>query len=140
MKYIDNYRSCSRTYATLRIYPKSLHPSVITEMLQIEPTDISIKGGGPRGKFVNGWFLSTKDILNSRDSRRHIDWLIDQIDQSADKIAYLFKNGTKIDICCYWGSKSGNGGPTLSPHQMKRLVKHNIEVWWDVYLEKDDDE
>jgi len=137
MKYIHNYSSCSRTYATLRIYPKDIHPDVITNLLNIKPSHISVSGEKSiRGhKCVNGWFLSTKGILKSRDSRKHIDWILDKIQAVSKKIHELQKCGASMDVMCFWGSASGDGGPTISPDQMARLVKMNLEVWWDVYFE-----
>ncbi len=134
MKYIDDYSACNRTYATLRMYPKTLSPEEITAKLNINPTRTSKAGGGSLGKHVNGWYLSTQEEIQSKDSRRHIDWLIDQLEPSSIQILELQKNEIKIDIMCFWESASGNGGPTLSPPKMKRLADLNIEIWWDVYF------
>lgn len=136
MEYIDDYPSCSRTYATLLIYPKGQHPDEITKTLGMHPTRISVKGDGPLGrKRVNGWFLSSQEIVESKDSRRHIDWLLDQIDPISLKITELQNSGARIKISCFWESISGNGGPTLSPKQMKRLASYNIELWWDIWFD-----
>jgi hypothetical protein len=135
MEYNDEYPACARTYATLRIYPKSLRPDDVSMILGIAPTRVSFAGDGSLGKHVNGWFLSTKNRIQSRDTRRHIDWLLDQVETVQDKIHDLRKEESKIDIACFWESTSGNGGPTISPHQMKRLVQFDIEVWWDVWFE-----
>lgn len=139
MKYDHKYRACTRTYSTLRIYPGTGHPDAITEALQVKPSRISV--AGVTGKnHVNGWFLSTQRKLKSKDSRRHIDWLLDKIEPVAEKINQLQKEGCSMDIMCFWGSASGNGGPTISPEQMARLVRLNLEVWWDVYFEGEDEE
>ncbi|MEJ2201253.1 MAG: DUF4279 domain-containing protein [Desulfuromonadaceae bacterium] len=89
MEYEDDYSACCQTYSTLRIFPKELHPSTVSEKLNIEPTHISLKGGGHRGQNVNGWFLSSEDYVESKDSRRHIDWLLDQIEPATETIAQL---------------------------------------------------
>jgi hypothetical protein len=142
MKYDHQYRSCTRTYSTLRIYTNNSHPDVITSLLKIGPTRISIAGpNGPRGRIVvNGWFLTTKGRLRSRDSRRHLDWLLDKIEPVSEQILALQRQGMSMDISSFWESASGNGGPTISPNQMTRLVKMNLEVWWDVYFEGEDRE
>ena len=142
MKYDHKYRSCTRTYSTLRIYPKNSHPDEITNQLKIKPSDISVAGKtGPLGlKYVNGWFLSTKGKLKSRDTRRHIDWILDKIEPISEKIKELQQGDCSMDIMCFWGSASGNGGPAISPEQMVRLVKLNLEVWWDVWFEGKDEE
>ena len=142
MKYDHKYPSCSRTYSTLRIYPKDLHPDVVTNKLKIKPTRIielgTIVAKGRRA--VNGWFLSTKGKLKSKDTRRHIDWILDRVENVSNEINELQKDGFSMDISCYWGSAWGNGGPAISPEQMARLAKLNLMVWWDVYFECDDEE
>ena len=45
-----------------------------------------------------------------------------------------------MDICCFWLSASGHGGPTVSPKQMAKLVELNLEVWWDIYYFDDEAE
>jgi hypothetical protein len=89
---------------------------------------------------VSGWFLSTQGRLKSKDSRRHIDWLLDKIEPVSEQILTLQKQGVFMDFTCFWGSASGNGGPIISPEQMSRLVKMNLEVWWDVYFEGEDED
>lgn len=137
MNYIDDFPSCKSTYATLRIYPRDLHPSKVTDKLNINPSDCSVANSPPRAgrQKVNGWFLSTKGVIHSRDSRRHIDFLLDMIEPKSKNLYELTSEGAKIDISCYWLSSSGNGGPLISPSQMKRLADLNIEVWWDVWFE-----
>lgn len=142
MKYDHKYRACTRTYSTLRIYPKAGHPNLITELLGIKPSSTSVAGkknilGEP---CLNGWFLCTRRKLRSKDSRRHIDWILDKIEPVIAKIGTLQKEGAFIDIMCFWGSATGNGGPVISPHQMTRLAKMNIELWWDVYFEGEDED
>ena len=135
MKYNHKYHTCAQTYATLRIYPRDSHPDVVTKLLQIKPSSISAAGTGPAGsKYINGWFLSTKGKLKSRDSRRHIDWILDKIETASGVIDKMQKQGFPMDISCFWVSASGHGGPIVSPEQMRRLVALNLEVWWDVYF------
>jgi len=142
MKYNHKYLSCTRTYSSLRIHSKHIHPDVITDLLKVKPTEITVAGTTCLGgrKHINGWYLSTKGKLKSKDSRRHIDWILDKIEAASKEIKELQKQGVFMDIPCYWGSASGNGGPTISPVQMARLVVLNLEVWWDVYFEGDDNE
>jgi hypothetical protein len=142
MKYIHNYRSCTRTYSTLRIYPQNTHPNVVSDLLKIKPSKFCVVGQlDPLGdKAINGWFLSSKGKIKSRDSRRHIDWILDKIEPVAEIIQELQRKGSKIDIMCFWGSASGNGGPVISPEQMARLVKMNLAVWWDVYFEGEEED
>ena len=123
--YDDNYSTCTNTYATLRIYGKS---SDVAEKLNLAPTRTS------KEEDLNGYFYSTKNIVESKDIRRHIDYLIEKFDAKVEILNEIQSEGSKIDIMCYWLSESGHGGPTLSPKQLTELGKLNIEIWFDVYL------
>jgi hypothetical protein len=39
-----------------------------------------------------------------------------------------------MDVMAYWVSKSGQGGPVITSHQMERLARFGVECWWDVYF------
>ena len=140
--YDDNYSACEETFSTLRMYHDKVTPSEITQRLGVQPSKYFAKGDirTKRGKLyeINGWFLSSEHKVDSRDPRKHIDWVIDQIWNKKEVVLQLIQEGWSADISSYWVSSSGNGGPTLSPYQMERLAKLDIEVWWDVYLSYDD--
>ena len=132
MDYIDDFSGCEDTYATLCIYSGEQQPETVSDFLGIEPTHMSCKSN-EKPKKVNGWFLTSKGKLASKDSRRHIDWVLDQIQGVEKEISLLQSQQLKMYIFCMWASKNGNGGPTISPKQMKRLVRQGLEVTWDVY-------
>jgi hypothetical protein len=134
--YDDHYATCSRTYATLAI--KHLAPGVVAERLGIEPSRRQRKGElirpyGARIAPFDAGFLSTRGIVESRDSRRHIDWLLDRIEAKAAEILRLQSEGCEMFVSCYWLSARGQGGPTISPGQMRRLGELNLELWFDIY-------
>lgn len=146
--YDDEYATCARTYATLLIYPGEIDPTAITDRLGIEPSrwqrrgEVSGRAGRPpKVATISGWFLTSKDQVDSRDSRRHIDWLLDRVASKAEAILSLQELGCKMAITCYWLSQSGHGGPTIPPAQMRRLADLNIELWFDIYgpYEEEDD-
>ena len=123
--YNDEYSTCAETYATLRIFSRS---SDVSEKLNLEPTRTSKK------EDLNGYFYSTKNIVESKDVRRHIDYLIEKLNAKVEILNEIQSEESQIDIMCYWLSESGHGGPTLSPKQLTELGKLNIEIWFDVYL------
>jgi hypothetical protein len=143
----DDYGTCARTCATLLIYPVRTDPETITRRLGIEPTQWQCKGGPmasslrrpPRIAEIDLWSLSTKGRVESRDSRRHVDWLLDRIDEKAGELRSLQEEGARIAVSCFWLSLSGHGGPTISPAQMRRLGALNIELWFDVCFVGDDE-
>jgi len=133
MNYIDDYSACERTYATLRIYPSSISTDEISKFLGLKPTRTSL-AGVKSAQHINGWFLSTQGQLESRDCRRHIDWLLDQIESVQTEFIELLAKEVEVDISCFWVSSTGNGGPTICPLQMSRLVKFNLSVSWDIWF------
>lgn len=141
-EYDDSYLACSETHSTLRIYHEDRSPSEVTSRLKIEPSDQMMKSRKRSEKSkqltFNGWFLESRNVVDSLDSRRHIDWILDQLSGRRNQIRTMLQEGFKIDILSFWVSKSGNGGPTLSPFQMERLADLQIEIWWDVYFSGDD--
>ena len=138
--YDDAYATCGETYVTLRIY--QIHPDEVTARLRLQPDSVLVKGERWKTRAgrssvparVNGWFFTSKGRVESRDVRRHLDWLLDQIEPHAGTLGELQASGGKMDVSCYWESLSGHGGPTLSPSTMGRLAVLGLETWFDVYF------
>jgi hypothetical protein len=86
--YRDDYPTCEETYATLCIYRDDLEPNVVTERLGVSPSKTQRKGetGLLDSVPVGGWFLSSKGHVESRDVRRHIVWVLDQLAESEDDL------------------------------------------------------
>jgi len=139
--YDDDYATCLRTYATLCVYPEGIDPTEITKRLGLEPSTWQRRGelsrrtdGGPPSLApLDGWFLSSKDRVDSRDSRRHLDWLLDRLKPQSDVLLRLQDQGCRMTVSCYWLSRYGHGGPTLPSLQMKRLADLNLELLFDFY-------
>jgi hypothetical protein len=137
LDYDDSYPTCVRTYSTLRIFSDDVRPEEISSLLQVAPTESFRKGDvhaqGRLQRKANAWFYSSKEQLNSKDTRRHIDAILSALDGKTEAIEKLHKLGCKIDITSYWMS-TGQGGPWLMPEQMLKLGALGISVWWDVYF------
>src|SRR4051812_14297058 len=76
------YPTCALTYATLRIYSDTVPPEAMSAKLGLEPQKTMTKGrpqelpsGRTRVPTVNGWFLSSKGHIASKDLRDHLDRL-----------------------------------------------------------------
>jgi hypothetical protein len=124
--YDDNYGTCSRTYATLII--KYLDPSTITARLGIEPSESRRKGElirpfPTRIAPMNRWFLCTKGRVESRDSRRHIDWLLDRVEGKAGEILRLQAEGCEMVVSGYWVSASGQGEGCVTTGEAWQFAK-----------------
>jgi hypothetical protein len=136
--YNDSYDTCAETYATLRVYCDNQHPNDLTKLFGINPTEIQVKGQSielrkNKNHVRHGWFLSSEGQINSKDSRRHIDYILDKILPVKSKLDLLIIEGAKIDISCFWQSKGGHGGPTLSKQQLQKLVDLGVDLWFDNY-------
>jgi hypothetical protein len=143
----DEDPTCAKTDATLRVDPGDIDPAVVTDRLGIEPSswqrrgEVTERAGRPpKVAPLNGWFLESRGQVDSRDSGRHIDWLLDRVAPTAEAVRSRQEMGCRMDISCYWLSRDGHGGPTIPPTQMRRLAQLNIELWFDFYgpYEEDD--
>lgn len=138
--YNDDYQSCNKTFATLRIYGELLNFETIRTELDVGCTSSQKKGviattsNGTRiTPLKDGWFLSSKDYISSKDSLRHLDWIVQSIGSKKDGIRNLVKLGYKIDVVCYWRSAEGHGGPRMRPQTMEKLAALGIELSFDFY-------
>lgn len=129
-KYIDDYESCARTYATLSLYHKKAPPSDVTKLLGIDPSRVSIKTEIK----PTGWFYSSKDRVDSRDFRRHITYILCSLENKKKTLDELRKNDWKIVIHLYWESSEGNGGPILDSAFMKYVSEFKIDIHFDIWF------
>ena len=147
MDYNDSYPTCELTHATLRVYSDTMSPEEMATALRVTPTSMQRKGDirNPNGRRpvtlkLNALFLGSEGLVESLDARRHIDWVLDQLEGRAAELAALIAMGARADLSCFWISASGHGGPTLSPQQCKRIAELGVDCWFDVYLGGDNDE
>jgi hypothetical protein len=135
----DDYPTCRRTYATLRIYHKTARPAAVSRALRLKPANTQV-AGEPWRKYkgrtypISGWFFTSEGKVESYDSAKHLFWLIDQVAGKRDKLSALKAAGWWMDISCMWDSAYGHGGPTLSPKLLAALHELGIELWFDVYF------
>ena len=73
-------------------------------------------------------------IIASKDLRSHLNWLFDKIGGQKAEIESLRGMGCELCVWCYWLSRSGHGGPILSPSQSKKLAELELELYIDVYF------
>ncbi len=133
-EYSDDYSTCSSTFATLRIYSQTVRADEITDALGVQPT--RTLSPGEKSK-LHGWFLSSEGRVQSRDLRRHLDWVLDQLaagNNPTQQLTLRIPGKVVADISCLWISAVGHGGPTLSPKQMLRMARQGLECWFDIYV------
>ena len=140
MSYDEKYPTCAYTHAWLRIMSsEEFDPDAVTHLLGITPSKIQRLGESrperpDRIHKKSGWFLSTKGVVSSLDARHHLDWILERVFDKDTAFERLRKNNFLTDVCVRWDSKSGHGGPTLSPKQLLGFGNLGIEVWFDIYF------
>jgi hypothetical protein len=135
--YVDDYPTCTRTFASLLIHGDALVPDDVTSALGLEPTRSHTKGqlisnGRPEVRKGGFWGLSTRDSVTSRDLRRHLDWLLDIFEPRADTLSAFRESGFTCAVSCFWEGPN-TGGPTFSPSQAGRLAALDLEFDVDFY-------
>jgi hypothetical protein len=141
--YDEHYGTCSYTHVWLRIMHEALDPDEVTQLLGVSPTEIQ-RAGEPRSPKTDkvhkcsGWFLSTEGILMSLDARHHFDWILERVGDKQSEFSALLERGYLLDVCCRWDSKSGQGGPTLSPPHMLGFARLGVDLWFDLYFDGPD--
>jgi hypothetical protein len=117
-----------------------LKPEWVTERMGIQPTHVQTKGqtstnsiGRRRTAPIGGWFLSSEGHVASRDTRRHLDWLVALILPRGDALREIqCLEGIKMNVNCIWWSAHGDGGPTLWPEQMRALAALDLECSFEI--------
>ncbi len=94
--------------------------------------------GQPRGRRnipsrIGIWGLDSEGVVASRDLRRHLDWLLDQLESKAVVLVELQRGGYSMDVFCHWCRLGGTGGPMLSPRQMSRLAALNLTIGFEFW-------
>jgi hypothetical protein len=135
----SDYPTCKCCFASVTVDAGDLDPGFITDCLKIEPTSTWKKGelaqhSSSRVNPFSGWRLSSKGCVDSRDLRNHIDWLLDRFALRKAEMESLRAEGCVFRVWCYWLSKYGEGGPTISVPQAKRLAELELELGLDVYF------
>lgn len=122
--YDDEYPTCEKTSASFRVILHGIDSAQVTRMLNLSP-DFE----GPKV-----WYITTEKCVNSKDVRRHIDWLLSCLEGKKTAIRRLRRTGADMDVFCYWVSKSGQGGPILGPETMRRLANFELEIGFEIHF------
>ena len=136
--YDDNYSTCAETSASFRIKHISLDPATITEVLGLTPS-----WGGKKGETWDGlsrparfglWAIDSANNVQSRDLRRHLDWILEHLKGKEIAITNLRSQGHIMDVFCNWARLGGTGGPTISPQNMLGLSNLGLELAFEFWV------
>ena len=146
--YDDEYPTCERTSAALRIYPRSMLPADVSKALMLTPTlartvgefvPSALAGRGHRVARTR-WELSSEECVTSKDLRRHLDWLLAQLQPASAALRALSaRDDVQSAVHCSWWSAHGEGGPVLWPEQMQKLAELDLELSFEIMFFSDDE-
>lgn len=131
--------TCTRTYATLRVFSKVVHPDDITEILGVVPT--GFRPIDPNSKYKNQrefhlWKYTTEKLSDSIDNLKHLELILSALNGKEQQMKILNDQFCVKDIFCFWDS-TGQGGPSLSVELMEQLVRYGLEISWDIYFDNE---
>jgi len=144
VEYKDDFNTCKETFVTFRIIHEALNPEEITGKFQLAPSD-SWRKGEPkewkgRAARTGMWVLSTENRVLSRDLRRHLDWIIEHVQDKSLVLDDLRTQGYHIDVFCHWVQLGGTGGPILSPRNMEGMSRLSLEISFEFWSEPETDD
>lgn len=147
--YHDGDTTCAQTYATLLMHHEERHPETVTSGLGLIPARMTVRGElrfWKQDRWIesrwpkrnNFWSFTSKASVESRDSLRHIDWVLQHLEGKDHEFAQLVADGWEPTLSVFWYSDHGHGGPVTTPLTMKRLAQLEIPLWFDFYDSDDE--
>lgn len=136
-EYDDSYPTCSETHVSLCLYHATSDPEGASTTLGITPSKSARSGGNDMRptRRPSSWILSSDDQVDSRDIRRHLDWLLSQLVGNEAGLHQLTDAGWRGVVSCYWMSATGHGGPWITSPQMRALGELGLELQFDIYFD-----
>lgn len=148
-EYADDYGTCKRCSVSLVLYHESSEPAVVSGILGLAPHHIY--SAEPRrvdrrssntSDVVDAvtaakpscWVLSSDGVIESRDVRRHLDWLLSLAGTRGDALRQLRAVGWRASVTVFWVSATGHGGPVLEPYELAALGELGLPIWFDIYF------
>ena len=133
--------ACQQTYATLCVHSDT-EPRLSEVMKEIAGLTASRTvenklrsfGGFPIPRY--GWFLTSKEEVDSLDVADHIYWLCQKIEDPAVMVGLSSKYD--ISLSCFWSSDGGGGGPVIPKKLLSELAQLGIDLDFDIYLGSDE--
>ena len=97
----DKNMTCTRTYATLRVFSKDMHPNDITEVLGVVPT-----GSRPietNSKYKNRrefhlWKYTTEKLSDSVDNLKHLELILSALKGKEQQMRMLPVSYTHLTL------------------------------------------
>jgi hypothetical protein len=123
--------------ASLRVSSTTCSAAEIARVIGVEPTAQAEKGEPysaryPEAKRREALCTYSSGLSRERSMEEHLGVLAEFIEAHADALAAL---GTdcRLEYFCGFASSNGQGGFTLSPELLNRLLRVPIELTLDLY-------
>jgi hypothetical protein len=129
--------ACQKTYATLCIYSDT-EPRLVDVIKEHTGLTASRAVENKQRSFSGfqlpryGWFLTSKDALDSLEVADHIRWICQKLEKPG-MIAEI-RNKYEVRLLCFWSSDGGGGGPSIPKDVMEALVRLGLDLEFDLYL------
>ena len=137
--YSKNYQTCELCYAELVLHENNFLDHEIYDLL----LPIIVRKKGEKVDVGFGfltiiqeleYIISSRNCIDSRDIRHHVNWILKQLITRKERIIDLQKNPqTHMFLRCIWWSRYGDGGPVFSPRQIRELASLNMPCIFQFY-------
>ncbi|WP_087016840.1 DUF4279 domain-containing protein [Thaumasiovibrio subtropicus] len=131
---LDNPAVHCGTYATLVVETGEMAPEFVGHFLSFQPSLLHHKGKVPNGRRnkapYNAWYLTTLHHVQSHDARCHVDWLLDALIKKEDELRQITTLANRVFVSLTWLGNPSRAQPKLSPTQMRKLVRLDLDITW----------
>jgi len=126
--------SAKNVYVSLIIRSRNLDPVLISRELEI-PEKMS-QQGHPDADLANYgyWILQSDHFVQSTDLTKHVNLLLDFMDQKRTILESYQQHEHKFEMSCYWLGNCSNTCLELDSDVILRLASWKIGIWFDVYM------
>jgi hypothetical protein len=130
-----------KTYATLCVY-SDIEPRLAEVMKALTGLTASRTVENKQPSFAGvsirkyGWFLTSKEVLDSLDLADHVRWICKQIERP-EAVAGI-REKYDVRLSCFWSSDGGGGGPVIPGELLVELARLGLDLEFDIYLGSDE--
>lgn len=128
--------SVTSARATLRLFPGAGSASSVTQRLGIAPDEIH-EAGETNASTGRTWAAAhwsiTSTLPEGEPLSAHLNQLLDIVEPVAELLNALHQEGMRMDWFCYIYRDNGQGGPSFTPHLLRRLGALPAVLDLDIY-------
>lgn len=126
--------------AAFRVMGPDLDPAVVSQLLELEPTEAHRRGDPRVGKsgrrysdFAEGLWGWRTDLAKSEPLAEHLRALLDVLEPKAMAFQQLQEMGLRLDLFVGVFGSEGNFALILEQELLSRLARLGVDLVLDVY-------